>query len=189
MSEKLHPTGEKFQRIEASREQHENLQRSHESAHQDAEKHKLDVESVRADVERLSSPISRERPVPSNEVSDANDGVRWWSTELQVQALDRMLSSVRKRLSKPEKQLSKVVHQPVIEKLSDFGGKTIARPSGILFGGIFSFVGSLGAYLIARHLGGELRYSVFAVCFVGGFLLGLFVELGLRLLRLRKARS
>lgn len=147
------------------------------------------IEAARAAVHE-QAPINREAN-PLDEVNEptTGDNIRWWSAELKAQGLDRILSSVRNRLSAPEKRLSKVIHQPAVEKVSDVAGNTVARPSGILFGGIFSFIGSLGAYLLAKHLGGQLHYSIFAVCFVGGFILGLFVELGWRILHIHRTRN
>lgn len=147
---------------------------------------KLDLSEARAAIEK-AKPITKETFSGQAEMeSDAPSDVRWWSKELGHQTFDRTLSSVRRQLTAPEKQLSKFIHKPVIEKTSDFVGKTVARPSGILLGGIFSFVGSLGVYLMARYLGGEIRYSIFAVTFVGGYLLGLIVELAWRLLTRKK---
>ena len=141
----------------------------------------LDLNEARTAIEE-ASPATKENVSRQSEIeADTSSDVRWWSKELGRQTFDRTLTAVRRQLSAPEKQLSKFIHKPVIEKTSDFVGKTIARPSGILLGGIFSFIGSLGVYLIARHLGGEIRYSIFAVTFIGGYLLGLIVELAWRL--------
>lgn len=138
----------------------------------------LDLGEARAAINE-AEPVTKETisKQAETETLDSTGDVRWWSKELGRQTFDRTLTSVRHKLSAPEKQLSKFIHRPVVEKISDFGGKTVARPSGILLGGIFSFVGSLGVYLLARHLGGELRYSIFAATFIGGYLLGLIVEL------------
>lgn len=146
----------------------------------------LDLGEARAAIKE-AEPAAKETANKHAEVEKDNSGdVRWWSKELGHQTFDRTLSSVRRQLSAPERQLSKFIHKPVVEKISDFGGKTIARPSGILLGGIFSFIGSLGVYLIARHLGGELRYSIFAATFIGGYALGLIIELIWRLVNRKK---
>lgn len=147
----------------------------------------LDVGEARVAIEE-AEPTTKEsiNDHVEKDGPDSTSDVRWWSKELGSQTFDRTLSAVRRKLSTPEKQLSKFIHRPVVEKVSDFSGKTIARPSGILLGGIFSFIGSLGVYLLARHMGGELRYSIFAATFVVGYLLGLIVELMWRLLARRK---
>lgn len=158
-------------------------------AGRDAIENSPSVEAARAAVHEHASVSSETSRLEDEGSSPATgDNIRWWSAELRTQALDRTLASVRNRLTNPEKRLSKVIHQPVVEKVSDVAGKTVARPSGILFGGIFSFVGSLSAYLLARHLGGQLHYGIFAVTFVGGFALGLCIELMWRLLHLHLRR-
>ena len=148
----------------------------------------LDVNEARNAIHE-AEPIAKEMAQKQIETDtpDTTADVRWWSKELGSQTFERTLISVRRKLSAPEKQLSKFIHKPVVEKVSDISGKTIARPSGILLGGIFSFVGSLVVYLLARHIGGELRYSIFAATFVAGYLLGLIVELIWRLVARNKA--
>lgn len=148
----------------------------------------LDLNEARAAIEKAGTSSKELSDKQSEfEKNDDSSDVKWWSKELGLQNLDRTLSSVRHSLSTPEKQLSKFIHKPVVEKISDLGGKTIARPSGILLGGIFSFIGSLGVYLLARHMGGELRYSIFAVTFVLGYILGLMIELVWRILDRKKS--
>ncbi len=148
----------------------------------------LDVSEARSAIEE-AKPVAKEivNEKPELDKDNGSSDVRWWSKELGRQNLDRTLTSVRRNLSAPERQLSKFIHKPVVEKVSDLGGKTLARPSGILLGGIFSFVGSLGVYLLARHMGGELHYSIFAATFVLGYLLGLIVELVWRILSRKKS--
>ena len=100
----------------------------------------------------------------------------WNSQEYRDLAFKQFMGKVRKNLSAPEKVASKVFHQPVIEKASEIGSKTIARPSGVLMGSIFSFVISLGTYVLAKYNSYDMSYSVFIMSFIGGFLLGVLVE-------------
>lgn len=123
------------------------------------------------------------KPDDSQEKSSESS---WTSKELLGQTYAKTLSSVRNRLSKPEKTLSKVIHQPVVEKINDALENTVARPSGILFGGVFSLIGSGLSYLLAVRLGGEMPNSVFAIFFIGGFAAGLVVEFLWRLFKKRK---
>jgi hypothetical protein len=146
------------------------------------------AEIARANIDDLAKS-KEEVPVAGDLSADNKDHeTRWTSKELLSQTYQRSLTSIRNRLSKPEKNLSKVVHNPVVEKTSEILGKTAARPSGILFGSIFSFVGSLVGYIIARRLGGELPYSIFAFLFVGGFVFGLLLEILVLLYRKRKLK-
>lgn len=183
MSEQLH-SAEHHPRHEANSGKEKELLKEKLEAAKNSER--LDISEARAAVEKLS-PISQESiSLEGEETGSVANNVSWWSKELSTQNFSRRLTSVRRNLSAPERQFSKIIHQPAVEKTSDFVGKTVARPSGILFGGIFSFVLSFGAYLLARYLGGELRFSIFMVTFVGGYLLGLILELIWRFVRVRK---
>lgn len=146
------------------------------SAHDEKERREQIIESARTDIENIAES-GNDNPALQDISNDNKDNeVKWTSKELLAQTYDRTLSSIRNRLKKPDKTFSKVIHQPVIEKSSEIVGATVARPSGILFGGVFSFVGSLLSYLLAKRLGGELPYSIFALFFVGGFVFGVIVE-------------
>ncbi len=97
--------------------------------------------------------------------------------ELKELTFARTMTRVRKRLSKPDKALSKVVHQPVVASVSRVGEKTIARPSGLLTGSICAFLGSSFFLWMSRHYGFEYNYLLFFLFFVGGFAVGLVLEL------------
>ena len=80
----------------------------------------------------------------------------------------------------PSKALSKVIHQPVIERVSEVAGATVARPSGILGGGLFAVLGSAILLYVTKHYGYHYNYLIFGMLFVGGFAAGMIVELVLR---------
>jgi hypothetical protein len=89
-------------------------------------------------------------------------------------------------LSKPEQALSKLIHQPVVEKLSNVGAQTVGRPSGILGGGFAALVGGSLVLFISRQYGFEYNYLLFAALFIAGFALGILFELLFRLLKRRQ---
>lgn len=95
----------------------------------------------------------------------------------------RTLQSVRKGLSVPEKALSRVIHNPVVDAVSTAAEKTVARPSGLLVGSIFAFLGSSVFLYIAKHYGYQYNFLLFALLFIAGFGLGLVLELVFRLLK------
>lgn len=101
--------------------------------------------------------------------------------ELKDMAYRRTLKRVQNKLPAPARAFSKVVHNRGVEAVSEVVGKTVARPSGILSGGIFAFLGSSLLLWIARHYGYEYNYFVLVLIFIGGFFVGLLVEMGLRL--------
>lgn len=89
----------------------------------------------------------------------------------------RTLQSVRKDLNAPERALSKVVHNPIVDALSAGAEKTIARPSGLLAGSICAFIGSSTFLYIAKHYGYTYNFLLMTMFFVGGFGIGLIAEL------------
>lgn len=104
------------------------------------------------------------------------------------QSLQRILKNVRRQLPGPQRGLSHIIHQPTVDTLSELGSKTVARPSGILGGGICALTGSLAFVYYAKHVGFRYNYLLFGMLFVAGFVVGLIIEIILRLL-LRSRRS
>lgn len=92
-------------------------------------------------------------------------------------AYKKELSRIRKHLSGPEKSFSKVIHNPTMEKINSVGSKTVARPSGLLGGGIFAFLGTLLIYIMSRYYGFEYNFFFFLGLMAAGFFIGLCVEI------------
>lgn len=94
--------------------------------------------------------------------------------------MHRNLRSLQSKLKPAEKSFSKVIHQPLVSKISESASKTVARPSGILGGGIVAFIGCVGYQILARYYGLPYNFSFFILFFVSGFGLGLLGELAIR---------
>jgi hypothetical protein len=101
--------------------------------------------------------------------------------QLKKQSYDRTMKQVRSKLPVAERSFSKLVHQPVINSVSELSGKTALRPSGVLGGSICAFLGSLGLLWAAKTYGFTYNYLVLFFFFVGGFFLGLLLEAVIRL--------
>lgn len=63
---------------------------------------------------------------------------------------------------------SKVIHHPVVDKVSDTVGNTIARPNLIIAGGLGTLILCSAVYLIAKQYG----YVLSGFEAIGTFLLG-----------------
>lgn len=107
--------------------------------------------------------------------------------ELKDMAYKRTLTRVQKDLSMPERAFSKLVHSPALEAASDLGAKTVARSSGLLAGGVFAFLGSSSFLWISKHYGYEYNFLIFLFFFVGGFFIGLLLELIFRTFQSEKS--
>ena len=100
---------------------------------------------------------------------------------------ERTLKSVQKELPAAERAFSKLIHNSAVDAISNGAEKTVARPSGLLAGSIFAFVGSSVFLWICRHYGYEYNFLLFALFFLGGFALGLLIELLWRVYKKAKA--
>lgn len=89
----------------------------------------------------------------------------------------RQLAQVQRKLPARDRQLSKLIHQPVVRLVSESAAATVTRPSGLLGGGLVAFLGSTGYLVFTKHIGLSYNYFVFILLFVGGFALGLVLEL------------
>ncbi len=97
--------------------------------------------------------------------------------ELRKITLRRELQHIRRKLPASQRALSRVIHQPTIRAISEATGKSVTRPSGLLGGGLVALLGTTTYLLMAKHYGFTYNYFVFLVLFVGGFIIGLVLEL------------
>ncbi len=97
--------------------------------------------------------------------------------QLKDMAFSRALTRARKKLPLPDRAFSRVIHNPVIDRSSDFVGKTIARPTPLLSGAFLAFIGSTALLWISRHYGYRYNYLVTLILFFGGAIIGLFAEI------------
>lgn len=83
---------------------------------------------------------------------------------------------VRKNLSTPERAMSKVIHQPTIERASEIAGKTIARPSGLIGAATAGLIGLAFIFSIAKYAGFQLSGSEMPLLLLAGLVVGLLSE-------------
>lgn len=157
------------------------IEQGRHSRHEHAEQ----LEDIRAEAE-AQAKTSDELLDKHHDTDQPAPATPLINKELKELKYQRTLQSVRKDLSAPERAFSKAVHNPLVDAVSEAGAKTVARPSGLLAGGIFAFLGSSVFLYIAKHYGYEYNFLLFALFFIGGFFVGLLLELLLRVLR-RKA--
>lgn len=160
----------------------EQLHRSHaeklnQNRHEKAERARGGQEQAKTEaqhqVEQEAISGKEIAPQQSEKVAHIDQRTR---SEQKLDSFNTTMHHVRQKLSKPERTLSKVIHQPVVEKASEVAGKTIARPSGVIGGTVAAFVGLLSVYGIAKFAGFSLTGSEMPILLAGGFALGLFVE-------------
>jgi hypothetical protein len=182
MSEQLH-NPEHAEHAETLPEAAEHIEahHKHEKLGEQPEKAPDDsIERIRSTIEQQALQAKDE--MPRREREEPAVSASAIGKDAKYQALNRTLKHVRERLPFPEKGLSTLIHQPVIDVASELSGKTVGRPSGILGGGICAFLGSLLFVYLAKHYGFQYNYLLFLLFFVGGFAVGLVLEIMLWLL-------
>ncbi len=155
----------------------------HERATQAAaEKDKESVSEMRRTAEHEARSSSELQQAQAQQ-EDAPEESSYVSGELKSLAGKELIAKARRHLRPTERQFSKFIHNTAVDKLSDVTGNTVARPSGLLVGGLFSLISSFSVLMICRHYGYEYNFFITLVVFVGGFALGLLLEAMLRLFK------
>lgn len=153
----------------------ENLKRVQEAAEQAETPDASKIEHIQQQVEEQAIS-GHEYTVGEREAAPASHTFGAHK-QLKADSYKRTLSHIQNKLSWPEKTFSKRIHGAQAEKLSSIGAQTIARPWGILIGGLAAFVGSLVVLVLASHYGFRYNFSLFIILFFGGYILGSCLEL------------
>lgn len=183
MSEKLHQASAEHNRSPEnhnSKQEKEHLKELNEKAKSAEHKPKDSIESIKKSIE--STAISG-KEVSVSELAKKPDSARGVTKELKYDAYKRLLRKTRAHLSAPEKTLSNIIHKPAVEKTSELAAQTVARPAGILFGGIGAFIGTVFVLYISKRNGFSYNYLMFLLMFVGGYIVGTIAEFTYRLVK------
>ncbi len=185
MSEKLQsksPESSLAQNAEASRQHLDKLHAKLEKAATEAKmgNDSEHLEKATTRVEKHAQPIERHqsRAAESHNDNRNGHGVSIDPKKERQANYNRTIARVRKKENFIERPFSKVIHNPVVDKVSEATGKTVARPSSMLGGAFFAMIGTSALLWIAKHYGYE--YSYFAV--IGLFLLGMIVGVALEII-------
>lgn len=102
--------------------------------------------------------------------------------ELKDLTYHRTLVRLQKQLPPLQRVFSKVIQQPLIDTVSTAAAH-VARPSGLLVGGLCALIGNTILLYLAKNNGFEYNYAVFFILFGSGFIIGLLYELVITLWR------
>lgn len=139
--------------------------RGPEDSPEKARERALELAEKRQEVHKDSEPVEKspEREVPT-------------SRKARDKQFERTMTEVRRDMSPASRTFSKVIHNPVVERVSDVAGNTVARPNAVLGGSFTAFVVVLLTYLVARHYGYPLSGSETLIAFSGGWVLGILFD-------------
>ncbi len=181
MSEQLKPTSsEQLAQPEAADRQRENLEKLQQAGQQAEREHaSIEVDSL-AKTAETQAISGKEVTVGEQQEDAAQTSTFGTQRKLKADAYKRTLSRTRQQLKIPDRILSKITHQPVIDAVSNVAGKTVARPSGILGGSLCALIGSAWLLYASKHVGFNYNYLAFLLLIIGGFFFGLTAELIIR---------
>lgn len=188
MAERAPRSHEQQKTPEASHEQKEHLKEQIESGEKTKHEAKDSLDKIRSSIEKETAKTELKKP-GQEEQESSTKGTKgaFLDRTVKKSAYKKELHRIQGHLPKVQRQFSKVIHNSTVEAVSEVSGKTVARPSGLLGGGLVAFVGTLGLVLVSRHYGFRYNFFVFIILLVGGFFLGLVIEMVIR--GLIKARS
>lgn len=86
------------------------------------------------------------------------------------------MKNIYAEMSTTNRIISRVIHNPLIEKTTDFIGTTLARPNAMLSGSIAAFASITIIYLVARHYGYRLSGFETIAAFIIGWAIGILYD-------------
>jgi len=158
-----------------------NLSKNIENRQNRPEKNSDKVDNSKTNIENLNQSAKLEALNSTETNVESTDEET--STPFVIQkhykktAYKQTLKSIRRQLPNNDKMFSGIIHQPVIEKISDISSSTIARPWGLLGGGIIALIGNTALLYMSRHYGFKYNYLMFAIFFVGGYIAVSIIEI------------
>ncbi len=176
--------GEHLKSPENSVEHEPTRQERHEHGEHQPKSPELSVEKIKHTIEQEA--VSGKEMGHSESHHRRDHDATPVSSDLKKLRLSRTLTSVRKELNTADRLLSKIVHQPLVDSVSNAVGTTITRPSGVIGGGIVGLFGTSTLLWMSKHYGFQYNYLMVVVLFAIGFIVGVGVELLLKALHKRK---
>lgn len=168
--------------FDISKEVKENLKKlEQERTNSEHETDESAVETIRETIE--TEATSAEKIKQKQKPTEATDDSYSVHThaKLKLDAYKKLLTDIQVKLSPRQKSFSSFVHKPIVETISEAASKTVARPVGIAWGSIITFLGTVISLFYAYRYGIPFNYLLFILFFVGGYLLATALELGYKL--------
>ncbi len=174
-----HETGPRSQEkrfeVENAQELHEKLanklenraERPNENRAEKAERARFDVNKNALETDRTN--VEKKTTAPSTAHAKPNK-------QTKETTYKHTMRTVQSEMKAPSRTFSKVIHNPAVEKTSEFVGATIARPNAILAGSLTALILTSALYLIANHFGYVLSGFETIGAFVIGWFIGLIID-------------
>lgn len=183
---------ERYPGAHEAKETHENYlentpekQEAHEAAAEKAAKAEKPQEEIEAIRESIQERAKNSEDVLNSQRVESEDAPQQTiiTKEIKELAYRRIMSRTRRQLSPPSRIMSRFIHQPVVNAVSEKVAQTVGRPSGLIGSGTAAFVGTTAYYFIAKHYGYEYNFSIFLLLLTAGLVAGWVIEVIWRLIK------
>lgn len=186
MSEKLNSGSEKKESSAESLDTKDQLEKAAERLREKAEKESSAEDREKAQVESKKSAeklaISGKEKAPDG--SEKKSSRQPAHKHAKQQTYRATMRRVESKLPSYQRAFSRVVNNPTVDKVSNVTGKTVARPSGMLGGGIFAFAGLAVVTLVANQQGFPVNGgAVFIALLFLGWIVGVVIEFAYKLIK------
>lgn len=136
---------------------------------------------IAAEREKKELELAKQQERAKNEKGEQRDkdvkSPSQYTKQEKKQAYKKQIKKVQSQLPRGSRAFSKVVHNPVVETISDATAKTIFRPSALIGGSVTGLALGLIIYLVARYYGYPISTMTLVLLLIIGAILGVIVEL------------
>jgi len=143
-----------------------------------AEKHEVDAESAKNEALEAARKVERaEREKKHASVAEKRrERPHKITKAAQKTSFKKNMRQIQSEMPAPSRAFSKLIHNPVVEKVSEAVGNTIARPNVLLAGSLTAFICVTALYVWAKYAGYPLSGFETIGTFLIGFLAGVIVD-------------
>jgi hypothetical protein len=147
------------------------------------------VLKARQEIRTAPATVNRFEQLAADEAAPEPSQHTVINRQLKQITLRHGIKQLQSKETRPERILSRLIHQPAVRVVSEVAGRTVSRPSGLLGGSLMAFAGTSGYLYAARHYGLAYNYLVFLLLLAAGFALGLVLELLVHLATIGRRQS
>lgn len=131
-------------------------------------------EEVLAAAQELAGKAEEET---TKEHSEPKESLRRAPSKKQrADSFKSQMNELQREMTPGARIMSKVIHNAVVERVSDIAGSTVARPNAMLSGSIAAFIGITVLYFIARYYGYHLSGFETVFAFAIGWIVGILYD-------------
>lgn len=146
--------------IESRELEKERLREVSERAANAQNHHEKSIDQIRKSIEEEEKKQPTTEISPGEQEKEASGGIIF-NGQIKKTAYKKELRRVRSKLPSSERAFSAFIHSDTIENISEITARSVARPSALLSGGIFSLLGTLVVLWMSRHYGFTYNFFVF----------------------------